>query len=304
MRHAVEKYFRREWEKAAESYKPLTSVFFEQDIGKGAHIQREMPLFLTLRDDEGAPLVTAMLPSGRPARPLVRLHHRGAWQQRSLQAACRRDRGAGRAFRPHAGPRALLPVSSGTRKPRRYARWATIEQFAAKCHDALQSQPGTEGRKAVCALVKDVLKDREFVAKYIPEGTPERKVLYEDPELGFTILAHGYVGAKGSKPHDHGPSWAIYGQADGETIMTDWDCLARPERREARQGEACARLCDAAGRCVSVRHRRAALAAARELDAAAAHRGHEHGSGEALPLRGGGRAQPGRRIAFIGRWPE
>ena len=64
MRHAVEKYFRREWEKAAESYRPLTSVFIEQDIGKSAHIRREMPLFLTLRDDEGAPLVTAMLPPG------------------------------------------------------------------------------------------------------------------------------------------------------------------------------------------------------------------------------------------------
>ena len=64
MRHAVEKYYRREWDKAAESYKPLTSVFIEQDIGKRDHIQREMPLFLTLRDDEGAPLVTAMLPPG------------------------------------------------------------------------------------------------------------------------------------------------------------------------------------------------------------------------------------------------
>jgi hypothetical protein len=64
MRHAVEKYFRREWEKAVESYRPLTSVFIEQDIGKAAHIRREMPLFLTLRDDEGAPLVTAMLPPG------------------------------------------------------------------------------------------------------------------------------------------------------------------------------------------------------------------------------------------------
>lgn len=104
----------------------------------------------------------------------------------------------------------------------------TLEQFATKCHDALKTQPGAEGRKAVCGLVKDVLKDGDFVAKYIPEGTPERKVLYEDPDLGFTILAHGYVGAKGSKPHDHGPSWAIYGQAAGETIMTDWDCLARP----------------------------------------------------------------------------
>ncbi len=104
----------------------------------------------------------------------------------------------------------------------------TLEQFAAKCHDALKTQPGTEGRKAVRGLVSEVLTDSDFVAKYIPEGTPERKVLYQDPELGFTILAHAYVGAKNSKPHDHGPSWAIYGQADGETIMTDWDCLARP----------------------------------------------------------------------------
>jgi hypothetical protein len=85
-------------------------------------------------------------------------------------------------------------------------------------------------------LVAQVLADPDFVAEYIPEGTPERHVLFEDPELGFTILAHGYTGAKGSKPHDHGPSWAIYGQAAGETIMTDWECLARPT--EATPGKA------------------------------------------------------------------
>lgn len=64
MRHAVEKYFRREWEKAASSHRPLTSVYIEQDIGKAAHIHREMPLFLTLRNGDGTPLVTAMLPPG------------------------------------------------------------------------------------------------------------------------------------------------------------------------------------------------------------------------------------------------
>jgi hypothetical protein len=104
----------------------------------------------------------------------------------------------------------------------------TLEQFAADCHAAIKNNPGTPGREKVRQLVAQALADREFVEKYIPEGTPERQVLYEDPELGFTILAHGYTGAKGSKPHDHGPSWAIYGQAAGETIMTDWDCLARP----------------------------------------------------------------------------
>jgi hypothetical protein len=103
-----------------------------------------------------------------------------------------------------------------------------LDAFVADCREALKSDPGTPGREKVRVLVSQVLKDPEFVATYIPEGTPERQVLYEDSELGFTVLAHGYTGAKGSKPHDHGPSWAIYGQAVGETIMTDWDCVARP----------------------------------------------------------------------------
>ena len=98
MRHAVEKYFRREWEKASKSFKPLTSVFFEQDIGLAAHIQREMPFFLTLRDEEGTPLVTAMLPSGGRRDRSFGLHHRRAGQYRSLQAARRCDRALAEHF--------------------------------------------------------------------------------------------------------------------------------------------------------------------------------------------------------------
>lgn len=62
MRHAVEKYFRREREAAVRSYKPLTTNYIERDIGLAAHIQRSMPLFLTLREHDGTPLATAMLP--------------------------------------------------------------------------------------------------------------------------------------------------------------------------------------------------------------------------------------------------
>jgi hypothetical protein len=66
MGHAVEKHYRRERERAAESFQPITSVFIEQDIGKEAHILRSMPLFLTLRNQDGKALITAMLPpSGR-----------------------------------------------------------------------------------------------------------------------------------------------------------------------------------------------------------------------------------------------
>jgi hypothetical protein len=104
----------------------------------------------------------------------------------------------------------------------------TLEQFAAACADALRRDPGPTGQRNVCTLVQEVLKDQSFVDRYIPPDGPERKLLYQDRELGFAILAHAYQGAKSSQPHDHGPSWAIYGQAAGQTIMTDWECLARP----------------------------------------------------------------------------
>jgi hypothetical protein len=111
----------------------------------------------------------------------------------------------------------------------------TLEQFSAECHRILARDPGPEGRNQVCALVEKALKDEAFVATQLPEGTPERKIIYEDPELGFCILAHAYEGKKDSKPHDHGPSWAIYGQARGETMMSDWS-LVEPAR-EGKPGK-------------------------------------------------------------------
>jgi len=98
----------------------------------------------------------------------------------------------------------------------------TLESFSVACRDILGADPGPAGRRKVCALLEDVLKDEAFVRAHLGEDVPERKILYEDPTLGFCILAHHYKGAKESAPHDHGPSWAIYGQARGETVMSDW----------------------------------------------------------------------------------
>ena len=104
----------------------------------------------------------------------------------------------------------------------------TLEQFSDACHRILAEDPGIEGRRKVCATLQDVLKDEGFIAANLGEGTPERKVLYEDPQLGFCILAHSYTGARDSQPHDHGPAWAIYGQARGETMMVEWEVIERP----------------------------------------------------------------------------
>ena len=108
----------------------------------------------------------------------------------------------------------------------------TLEQFAAECHTILKSEPGPSGRRKICMRLETLLRDPKFVSSALNDSTPERQVLYEDPELGFCILAHQYKGAKDSPPHDHGPSWAIYGQAKGETEMTDYALVspASPEK--------------------------------------------------------------------------
>ena len=63
MRHAVDKYFRRHEAAARETYRaPGGAPTFEQAIGLKDHIARTMPLFLTLRADDGEGLATAMLP--------------------------------------------------------------------------------------------------------------------------------------------------------------------------------------------------------------------------------------------------
>lgn len=68
MRHAVEKHFRQHRDRVAKTFRPISTVFFEQAIGLESHIKREMPLFLTLRDSEGSALATAMLPPGGKPR--------------------------------------------------------------------------------------------------------------------------------------------------------------------------------------------------------------------------------------------
>jgi hypothetical protein len=101
----------------------------------------------------------------------------------------------------------------------------TLDSFASDCRRILKEDPGPVGRGRVRELVQEVLKDKEFLATYLNDKTPDRQVIYEDPELGFCICAHMNRDAREANPHDHGSSWAIYGQATGETEMTDWEVV-------------------------------------------------------------------------------
>lgn len=101
----------------------------------------------------------------------------------------------------------------------------TLEQLATDIRDALTSDPKAHEKGTIGTLVSRALKDQDFVAQHLhdrPAGSNPREILYEDPKLGFCICGHVYPDAAIGKPHDHGPSWAIYGQAVGDTEMTDW----------------------------------------------------------------------------------
>lgn len=99
----------------------------------------------------------------------------------------------------------------------------TLDQFALDCRTALREQETPLARETIRECCTRACNDDGFVAAHFgPDNTSARKVLYEDPELGFCILSHVHEGTGDSRPHDHGPSWAVYAQVEGTTEMTDW----------------------------------------------------------------------------------
>ena len=81
----------------------------------------------------------------------------------------------------------------------------SLQSFAASCHEILESDDNPAGRRQVATLLAELLQDPDFIDAQFDSASPERKILYEDAQLGFCILAHDYRDAKDSGPHDHGP---------------------------------------------------------------------------------------------------
>jgi predicted metal-dependent enzyme (double-stranded beta helix superfamily) len=98
-----------------------------------------------------------------------------------------------------------------------------LKQFIDDCRSTLKRDPGPAGRETIRVLLERLLRDRDFLAAHCSDSTPKGlHVLHDDAELGFQILAHINEKARGSPPHDHGASWAIYGQASSYTDMTEY----------------------------------------------------------------------------------
>jgi hypothetical protein len=96
----------------------------------------------------------------------------------------------------------------------------SLEQFCQDTRETLSANPGHEGRDMTRGNLEKLLLDQDFLAATLGDDQePGVRTIYEDPDLEFCVLAYIAGGDRTSPPHDHGASWAIYGQAGKHTDM-------------------------------------------------------------------------------------
>jgi hypothetical protein len=102
----------------------------------------------------------------------------------------------------------------------------SLDAFVKDAKSALEATAGPAGREKVRVLLEKLLGNKAFVDEAVAPAAPiGTRKLYEDKELGFVVLAHCNAKAHKSPPHDHGSSWAVYGQAVKHTDMSEYQRL-------------------------------------------------------------------------------
>lgn len=99
----------------------------------------------------------------------------------------------------------------------------TLDDFNAEVRTALKQEPGPAARQAVRKNLERLLRNEAFIAEQCgADAKPGIRVIYRCADTGYNVLVHIYERGKVGPPHDHGDSWAVYGQAAGHTVMTTW----------------------------------------------------------------------------------
>ena len=104
----------------------------------------------------------------------------------------------------------------------------SLDDLIVDIKDIILNEKIPNGSDKICYFVSKALMDQNFISENLPDrqnGEQPRQILYEDKETGFCVCGHVYSTEAIGSPHDHGLSWAIYGQASGETEMTDWEII-------------------------------------------------------------------------------
>lgn len=97
----------------------------------------------------------------------------------------------------------------------------TFERFTENLVTTLKAR-GIAGLSDIAESLRPLLRDSEFAAIAFADRTIRKRVLFHDAETDAYVLAHIHEAGKRGKPHSHGASWAIYGNVEGVTEMTEW----------------------------------------------------------------------------------
>jgi hypothetical protein len=107
----------------------------------------------------------------------------------------------------------------------------SLQDFCADLSKTIKAE-GVGGLPHVATRLSELLKNPAFVAETFQDDTPYgKRELWRDPDTDARVMAHVQQAGKGGKPHSHGESWAIYGNALGFTDMTEWRRV-NPESEE------------------------------------------------------------------------
>lgn len=98
-----------------------------------------------------------------------------------------------------------------------------LEQFCDDCCAAVKAGADDASRETIRRKLEKLLGNEAFVAAHCgPDAERGIHTLFHDAETDLHVLAHIYERGAKSPPHDHGPSWAVYGQARLHTDMIVW----------------------------------------------------------------------------------
>lgn len=99
----------------------------------------------------------------------------------------------------------------------------SLDDFCDDTRAILKKADDHDARQQIRRKLELLLSDEAFCAQYVAPGdTSGMAQIYEDPDLHFCVLTYNMAAPRTSPPHDHGGSWAVYGQTDGYTDMTIW----------------------------------------------------------------------------------
>ena len=100
----------------------------------------------------------------------------------------------------------------------------TLQEFCRDTRNHLKSGANRAALDKVKAGIERLVQDDGFIKQHFQDNVEVGlRRIYADPELGFEVLAYRWDIARSSQPHDHGNSWAIYGQVYAYTEMIEYE---------------------------------------------------------------------------------